>query len=202
MDVERAVRAALEPSPLVRSVRLVGSRSRGVESPLSDWDFLVDTDDFDALAPTLPELVAPLEPLGQLWDPLSEEGTYYMLILRGPVKVDLAFDRPPVLPPPWVARAETLPQIDAHFWDWTLWLASKREKGHDELVRAMLPQMFRYLLSGLGVEEVPQSLENAVELYVAARERAEQRLGVEVPRALGDEVAGAVTESAGPRSRR
>ena len=189
MTIESRVRGALERSPHVRSLRLVGSRSRGAQSPLSDWDFLVETDDFDALAPRLPELVAPLEPLGQLWDPLSEEASYYMLILRGPVKVDLAFERPPVLQPAWVATAETLPRIDAHFWDWTLWLASKREKGDDGLVRAMLSHMSGYLLSALGVEEVPGSLERAVELYLDARERAERRLGVHVPRELGEEVA-------------
>ena len=192
MDIEARVRAALAPSAHVRAVRLVGSRSRGDETPLSDWDFLVETDEFESLAAELPRIVEPLEPLGQLWDPLSEEAPYYMMILRGPVKVDLAFERPNVTQPPWVATAETLPHIDAHFWDWTLWLASKREKGHDDLVRAMLEHMSPYLLATLGVEEVPTTLERAIELYVDARERAEARFGVRVPRELGDEVRRAV----------
>ena len=202
MDVEARVRAALAASPHVRSVELVGSRRRGDETRLSDWDFLVDTDDFDALAPELPRLVEPLEPLGHLWDPLSEEAPYFMLILRGPVKVDLAFDRPNVTQPPWVATRETLPRIDAHFWDWTLWLASKRERGQDDLVRAMLDHMSSYLLAALGVEEVPATLERAIALYGEARDRAEARFGVRVTRELGEEVARAVSGSAGTRSRR
>ncbi len=195
------MRAALEPDPLVRAVRLVGSRAHGAHSRLSDWDFLVETDDLDALAPRLPQLVAPLEPLGQLWDPLSEdESSYYMLILRGPVKVDLVFERPNATRPRWEPSADNLVEIDAHFWDWLLWTASKREKGERELVELMLDRMSSYLLVPLGVVEVPRSLEHAAELYVAARAHAERRLGVRVPRALGDEVARTVSRRAGTRS--
>ena len=191
MDVEARVRAALAASPHVRSVELVGSRGANAASPLSDWDFLVGTDDFDALAAELPRLVEPLEPLGQLWDPISEdESSYYMLMLRGPVKVDLVFDRPNVTRPAWVASAETLPQMDAHFWDFLLWIASKREKG--ELVAHVLELLWTHLLRPLGVEEVPRTVERALELYVEARERAEARFGVRVPRELGEEVRRAV----------
>jgi predicted nucleotidyltransferase len=202
-DVQRAVAAALRRSPHVRSVRLVGSRSRDAHSSLSDWDLFVETDDIDAVAAELEELVAPLEPLGQLWDPLSEdEGSYYMLVLRGPVKVDLVFDRPNAPRPPWEPSAENLREIDAHFWDWTLWLASKREKGDAALVERMLPLMLRHLLGPLGGRDVPTSIEHAIDLYLPLRERAERRFGVVVPRALGDEVARAVRTVAVPPSSR
>ena len=188
------MRAALAQSPHVRGVRLVGSRSTGRASPLSDWDFLVETDGIDAVAAGLPELVAPLEPLGQLWDPISEdESSYYMLMLPGPVKVDLVFERPNVTRPPWEPSAENLVAIDAHFWDFFYWIASKREKGEHDLVARVLTLLASHILRPLGVEEVPRSLDHAEELYLAARERAEERFGVRVPRALGEEVAAAVT---------
>ena len=188
-ELEGRVRAALMRSPHVRGVRLVGSRSTGRASALSDWDFLVETDDIDAVAAELPQLVAPLEPLGQLWDPISEdESSYYMLILRGPVKVDLVFERPNVTRPPWEPSAENLVEIDAHFWDFLYWIASKREKGEDELVAHVLQLLAAHILRPLGVEEVPATVERAAELYVEARERAETRFSVRVPRALGDEV--------------
>ena len=197
------MRDALAQSPHVRGVRLVGSRAHGRASPLSDWDFLVETDDIDAVAAELPELVAPLKPLGQLWDPISEdESSYYMLILPGPVKVDLVFERPNVTRPPWVPSAETLREMDAHFWDFLYWIASKREKGEDEIVAHVLELLWSHILRPLGVEEVPASVEQALERYLAARERAEERLGVRVPRALGDEIVRAISEAAGTRSRR
>ena len=180
-------------SPHVRGVRLVGSRSTGRASALSDWDFLVDTDDIDAVAAELPQLVAALEPLGQLWDPISEdESSYYMLMLRGPVKVDLVFERPNVTRAAWEPSAENLVEIDAHFWDFLYWIGSKREKGEDELVAHVLELLAAHILRPLGVEEVPRTVERAAELYFDARERAEARLGVRVPRALGAEVAAAV----------
>ena len=172
----------------MRDVRLVGSRAHGRETPRSDWDFLVETDDFDALAPQLPALIEPLGPLSWVWDPLSDDATYFMFMLPGPRKVDLAFDRPPEPQPPWTVSAETLPRIDAHFWDFALWLSSKREKGNDDLLRHLVPVLGRHILAPLGVAEVPATIERAVELYLPARERAEERLGVRVPRALGDEV--------------
>ena len=149
------------------------------------------------------ELVAPLAPLGQLWDPLSEdESSYYMLVLRGPVKVDLVFERPNVPRPPWKPSGDNLREIDAHFWDWTLWLASKREKGEAALVERMLPLMFRHLLAPLGAAGAPRSLEDAIGLYVPLREQATRRFGVAVPPVLGDEVASAVTRAEAPPSSR
>jgi predicted nucleotidyltransferase len=66
----------------VRSVRLVGSRAEGRATLLSDVDLLVDAD-LDELKPDLAQLLAPLGPLAAQWDRLSEEASYYMLLLPG-----------------------------------------------------------------------------------------------------------------------
>jgi hypothetical protein len=50
-----------------------------------------------------------------------------MLILGGPVKVDLIFaGQGHEHELPWKPSHETLAGIDAHFWDWMLWLRSKQ----------------------------------------------------------------------------
>jgi predicted nucleotidyltransferase len=98
---EATVRAALEPHPAVYSVELAGSRARGSETALSDWDFQVETSDFARLAADLPQLVDPLEPLARQWDRYSPHPTY-MLMLRGPLKLDLLFrERRPGSRTPW-----------------------------------------------------------------------------------------------------
>ena len=187
-DLASSVRAALLQHPHVRDVELVGSRATGSSTPLSDWDFAVTTDRFDAVAPELPSLVAGLEPLAQQWDRISEYPCY-MLMLIGPVKVDLIFPGEPYESlPPWTVTAETLGGIDRHFWDWTLWLASKREKGQDQVVGRELAKMSVHLLRPLGVDRVPGSIEAALESYRFARDRRERELGVEVSRGLEGEV--------------
>ena len=106
-------------------MRLVGSRAEGRATPLSDWDFAVRASDFAVLEPDLAGLVEPLEPLVRQWDRLSDTQCY-MLLLRGPVKVDLIFpDEPHAHEPPWQPAPETLQGIDGHLWDWLLWLTSK-----------------------------------------------------------------------------
>jgi predicted nucleotidyltransferase len=174
--------------PGVRSIELAGSRATGQARPDSDWDFLVETRDFDAVAAALPDLLAPLEPLAEQWDRLSDEQCW-MLILRGPVKVDLIFpEEPHVHEPPWVPSAENLDAIDAHLWDWLLWLRSKP----DELVAAELEKLSVHLLRPLGVERVPSSVPDTVELYRPARDAAAERFGCVVSRALEGEVARAL----------
>ena len=187
--LEAAVRRALEPHPAVDSVELAGSRARGTETPLSDWDFQVETSDFDALATALPRLVEPLAPLSRQWDRYSPHPTY-MLMLRGPLKLDLLFlGRTNEPRPPWELSAETLPGIDDHFWDWMLWLDSKdRAGGREELVRAQLLLACTQLLEPLGVTEPPTSVHDAIDKYLRARAAAEERFGIRVDRALGDEV--------------
>ena len=63
-DVVTVARGLLAGHPAVKTVEFAGSRSRGTHDELSDWDFAVETSDFDALAPDMPALVAPLDPSG------------------------------------------------------------------------------------------------------------------------------------------
>lgn len=114
-------------------------------------------------------------------------------MLRGPVKVDLIFsDVPHALEPPWTVSADTLEGIDAHFWDWVLWLSSKAARGKREVVAAELEKLFGHLLAPLGVGTKPSSVREAVAAYRAARARAEDLLGVTVPRELELAVAPAL----------
>jgi hypothetical protein len=187
-DIVAAVEAALLPHPAVRAVEPVGSRAGGSPTPLSDWDFVVVTERFDEVARALPSLVAELEPLAQQWDRISAYPCY-MLMLAGPVKVDLIFPHEPYESlPPWTVSAETLDGIDQHFWDWTLWLASKWEKREDELVRRELIKLRDHLLGPLGVDRVPGSIGAAVERYRVARDEREREFGVEVSRRREREV--------------
>ena len=187
-DILSSVEAALLAHPHVRGVELVGSRATGSASPLSDWDFVVVTDHFDAVARALPAMVAELEPIAQQWDRISAYPCY-MLMLAGPVKVDLIFpDEPYESLPPWSVSAETLDGIDQHFWDWILWLASKEEKREDELVGRELIKMRDHLLGPLGVDRAPSSIEAAVDAYRAARDELEREFGLEVSRRREREV--------------
>jgi predicted nucleotidyltransferase len=186
--IERT-RSLLLGQPSVQSVELVGSRLHGTATELSDIDLLVDTDDFELLAAALPRLLDSLEPLAAQWDRLSEEATYYMLVLPGAIKLDLVFDRPPRLEPPWEVSRSTLAGIDAHFWDWILWLGGKQLAGNDGLVELQLGVvMYDHLLRPLGVAPAPSSIAGAVDAYLGARGEWEQRLGTPVGMALQDAV--------------
>ena len=187
-DIAAVVEAILLPHPGIRAVELVGSRADGSATPLSDWDFVVVTDGFGEVARALPELVTPLGPLAQQWDRISDYPCY-MLMLTGPVKVDLIFPGEPYESlPPWTVSPDTLDRIDQHFWDWILWLASKREKGQDELVGRELAKMHDHVLRPMGVHQVPRSIEAAVECYRSARDEREREFGVEVSRRREREV--------------
>jgi hypothetical protein len=179
----------VEPHPAVLGIELVGSRAEGRAIERSDWDFRVDTSDFSAIADALPRLLAPLEPLTEQWDRLSLKQCW-MLMLRGPVKVDLIFsDVPHTDEPPWTVGAGTLEGIDAHFWDWVLWLSSKEARSKHEVVDRELEKLFGHLLAPLGASQRPASIGEAVAAYRAGRARAERALVVEVPRELENEVA-------------
>jgi hypothetical protein len=172
----------------VTGVSLIGSRAEGTANDYSDWDFAVRVDDFRAVSEALPSLLAPLEPLAQQWDPLSEHWCY-MLMLAGPTKIDLLFLDEPHRPElPWVVNAETLEAVDRHFWDWFLWLGSKEAAGKSELVSTELDKLWRHLPSPLGVEQTPSTLAVALTSYLLARQAAEAELGVEVPQRLEQEV--------------
>ena len=189
MELPARVIALVKPHPGVREIRLVGSRAEGRANERSDWDFRVDARDFGAVADALPRLVEPLDPLAQQWDRLSLEHCW-MLMLRGPVKVDLIFpEEPHALEPPWKVSAETLDGIDAHFWDWMLWLSSKDAAGKHEVVAAELEKLFDHILAPLGVDHPPSSITHAVAAYREGRARAERRLGVAVSRDLENAVA-------------
>jgi hypothetical protein len=191
-SVEQQVTAAIGEHPAVRTIRLTGSRAEGRATALSDWDFVVEADDFPAVARDLPGLSAPLAPLAAQWDPLSPFWCW-MLMLAGPTKVDLLFlDEPHELEPPWEPTRESLPDIDRHFWDWALWLRSKEAAGKRELVASELEKLFRHLLAPLGVATSPGSVAEAVSSYRAARANAERRFACEVPRELELAVAGTV----------
>jgi pimeloyl-ACP methyl ester carboxylesterase len=194
VDFVTRVPELLGKHPSVRRVELAGSRAAGTETPLSDWDFAVETSDFEELAGALPRLVEPLEPITQQWDPLGDHPTY-MLILRGPTKLDLIFPGEPMRERPrWQVSADTLAAVDAHFWDWILWLAAKRAGGRGELVDGQLAKLHDFLLGPLGVERAPATIDEAVAAYVSASAEAERRLGVAVPRALREEVLPALSE--------
>jgi predicted nucleotidyltransferase len=184
MDVERAVVAALGRHPSVRDVRVIGSRAEGGAHELSDWDFAIETDDFGAVARDLPGLAAPLGAVGEQWDPFAPHACY-MLVLPGPVKVDLLFlDKGREWSPVWTVSPETLPAIDLHFWDWILWLEQKRRGGRHDVLESSLHDMHRLLLRPLGVTDDPGSVAEATSAYLAARSKLEDRYGVQVPREL------------------
>jgi hypothetical protein len=171
----------------IQSVELIGSRAGGDPVPLSDWDFMVHTANFDRVSARLPASLAQLGPLAAQWDRLSSHACY-MLVLEGPTKVDFLFDRPSTFEPPWEVSADTLSGIDAHFWDWTLWLAPKKQRGKSTLVASELAKMHEHLLSPMGSERIPTGLGEAVEIYRDGRARAEKQFGVQVSRHLGEEV--------------
>ncbi len=140
------------------------------------------------MARALPSLVAELDPLAQQWDRISAYPCY-MLMLEGPVKVDLIFPEELYESlPPWTVSADTLDGIDQHFWDWILWLASKREKGQGQLVQGELVKMSDHLLRPMGVDRVPGSIEAAVERYRSARDEWKRELGIEISRRREREV--------------
>jgi predicted nucleotidyltransferase len=185
VDPVALARAAVERHPAVNSVELVGSRARGDPTELSDWDFLIQTDDLDLVAEALPELVRTVEPLAAQWDRLSEEASYFMLVLNDGTKVDFILHRPPDLQPPWVVTRETLAGVDAHFWDWIVWLGGKRLRGDDKLVGVMLSHvMYEHLLAPMGATAPPATIAEAVELFSALRDARERELGGSVDRGL------------------
>jgi hypothetical protein len=189
MDLADRIVAAVSTHPEVRDIRLVGSRTDGRATDRSDWDFRVETSDFAAVADDLPRLCAPLEPLAQQWDRLSGEYCW-MLMLPGPVKVDLIFvDEPHTDEPPWQPSGDNLAEIDAHFWDWMLWLKGKDAAGKSDLVATHLEKAFDHLLAPLGAEHPPSSIREALALYLEARMHAERRFGHRVSRDVEAAVA-------------
>ena len=170
-DVVRGVRDRLSESKVISSVVLGGSRAVGTATELSDWDIYLEGDPAGMMA-EIPSLIAAVRPLAAFWEPLAEEAGY-MVVFDGPVKVDvfpIGASRP--IQPPWLSSAETLTSIEAHFWDWTLWLGSKALRGEWQLVADELIKMHGFLLRPLGVASAPLSLDEAVASYDRARAQA------------------------------
>jgi hypothetical protein len=165
----------------IQRVELTGSRASGVPTVLSDWDFKVTTAEFETVRARIRRLVSPLRPVVTQWDRLSRAWCY-MMILAGPAKIDLIFDQPHPIQPPWRATAKSLPRIDDHFWDWVLWLGSKQLAGRHDVVTAELPKLHAHLLGPLGVAAVPANIGEAVSCYRAARDDFEKRLQCQIPR--------------------
>jgi hypothetical protein len=186
-QVAPAVEAVVGACAGIRAVRLVGSRALGTPTTLSDWDFETEVSGLASTLHALPQAVDELEPLAKQWDRLSDEHCY-MLLLRGPRKIDLIFGEPHRHEPPWLVTAETLRPVDDHFWDWTLWLASKRLAGKQELVRTHLDELAEHILGPMGIVEVPSSLEDATHLYLGARSRLEAEFGFTISTELQEEV--------------
>ena len=174
------------------SVELVGSRAEGRAHSLSDWDLHVRTDDFPRLAEDLPGLLELAGPLGQFWDPYSDHDAY-MVILPGPAKLDICFfERAREWSQPWEVGADTLEAIDIHFWDWILWTEQKRRGGNAEKVRTSLANMFERMLRPMGVADPPETVGEALDAYLHARDRLEREFGISVPRTLEREVRPAI----------
>lgn len=181
----------LEADPGIDRVELAGSRARGDARPESDWDFTITTGVFAEVRQRLPATTARLHPVVAQWDRLSSTWCY-MLILAGPVKVDLIFTEPHAALPAWQVTARTLPGIDDHFWDWMLWLTAKQQAGKADLVSVELARLHEHLLAPLGVSAQPDTLGQAVARYRGARRRWEQRLHCPVPRAAEQAVSPAL----------
>jgi predicted nucleotidyltransferase len=79
-DVVTVAIGLIAGHPAVKSVEFAGSRSRGPHEQLSDWDFAVETSDFEALAQDLPALVAPPDPLDQQWEPMGHFPVYQVFL--------------------------------------------------------------------------------------------------------------------------
>jgi hypothetical protein len=113
-----------------------------------------------------------------------------MLMLRGQVKVDLIFvNEPHTDEPPWEPNRDNLAAIDAHFWDWMLWLRAKEVAGRRDFVATHLEMLFDHLLRPLGAVRASSSIGEALSAYLEARNRAERRFGCRVSRGLEAEVA-------------
>jgi hypothetical protein len=169
-------------------VELAGSRSRGTHEKLSDWDFAVTTLDFAAVARDLPALIAPLDPLGQQWEPLGHFPVYQVL-RSGPTKIEYLFlDHSQEAMPPREPGPATLDAINTHFWDWIWWIATKASIGRNDLVAEHLAQLSGYLLRPFGVTERPAGIEAAIDAFVSRRDELERDYGMTVSRALEEEV--------------
>jgi hypothetical protein len=165
---------AVRRHPRVSAVTLVGSRAENTATPLSDWDFVIESPEPQSVFEDLPLVIASFDPLGAFWDPLADTHRNYIVMFPSLVTLDLHLDLPPPTHSPWTISRETLPAIDTHFWNWTLWLKGKALQGRDTLVGGELVKMHRYLLEPLGCDRAPATIREATSLYIDARGKAER----------------------------
>ncbi|MGH2380676.1 MAG: hypothetical protein ACRDG7_05590 [Candidatus Limnocylindria bacterium] len=194
VGVEATVRTlenAIASHPGVTSVRLGGSRGRGDPVPLSDWDLEITTRDGDAVVSDLPAIAQQVQPVAAQWERLAAHACY-MLMFEGGVKVDLILDVPQELQPPWEARPGTLEGIDQHFWDWIVWLAAKDQRGDRDFVRQEFEKMSVHLLQPVSIRDTPGAIDEAVQLFRAARQRLEAEMNTSVDRRMEDAAAQAL----------
>ena len=90
------------------------------------------------------------------------------------------------------AEPSNLDAIDCHFWDWVLWLHSKRSSGKTDIVQGELDRMFGHILLPMGARSPPDSLDNAIASYLGRREALERQFGVSVMRTLEGQVVRAL----------
>lgn len=188
--VHETVRAV----PGVHRVELAGSGAAGDRTPLSDWDFELDVED-EGVLDALERALQRLPVLALFWDPLSARANL-VVIINGPIKVDVivADRRNPYPVSRWTVTAETLPRIDAHFWDWTLWLGAKQLRGQADLVGTELAKMWDALLEPMGAMTPPSGIAEAVGAYVVARSERARELGVRLDHQLEQQVRDALVE--------
>jgi hypothetical protein len=187
-DLVAVARRLVAAHPAVTGVEFAGSRSRGEHHELSDWDIAVETSDFPPVARDMPALVAPLEPLGEQWEPMGHFPVYQVM-LRGPTKLEYLFlDESQDAAPAPEPGPDTLGAINTHFWDWIWWLITKDAAGRHDLVAEHMPQLHAHLLRPLGIAAVPDGIDAAITSFVARRDALEREYGISVPRALEDEV--------------
>ena len=180
--------SVVQRHPSVIGVELAGSRARGTYDEVSDWDFAICTSDFDSIARDLPALVEPLDPLGAEWEPLGPFPVY-ALMLRGPTVVEYLFlERSQKARTPVTPTEESLPAINAHFWAWMWWLATKASVGHADLLGPHWPRLYGHMLEPMGASTAPDSIETAIDTFVPRRDELEQEYGLELSRALENEV--------------
>jgi hypothetical protein len=178
----------LNGHPAVDRVEFAGSRSRGTHEELSDWDFAVETSDFESLVRELPEIVAPLHPLSQQWEPMGSFPVYQVL-LPGLTKIEYLFlDRSQDPRPPLRPGRDTLVAINTHFWDWIWWITTKAAAGRTDLVVEHLAQLHAQILEPMGISPAPTSIGSAVQVFVERRNALEGEFGLTVDRQLEREV--------------
>ncbi len=168
-DVIVRAKAAVAGHPAVIGVEFAGRARLARTRSTPTWDFAVQTDDFDALARDLPALVETLDPLAAQWEPLGDFPVY-MVLVPGPTKIEYLFlDRSQAARPPVTPGADTLVAIDAHFWDWVWWLATKASVGRSDLVAGHMPRIHAHILGPIGADAVPADLGAAIAEYLSRR---------------------------------